>query len=43
VVRCGGEIGAYTAQPNFHKWEMLRALPRTRHSGEYLLYAVDCN
>jgi hypothetical protein len=43
VVRCSGEIGAYTAQPNFRIWEMLGALPRTRHSGEAQWYAVGRN
>jgi hypothetical protein len=23
MARCGGEIGAYTTQPNFHRWENL--------------------
>jgi hypothetical protein len=31
-----GEIGAYTTHPNFYRWEMLRALPRTRYNGEVL-------
>jgi hypothetical protein len=43
VVCCGGEIGAYTVQPNFHGWEMLGALPHTRYSGEVLWYAVGRN
>jgi hypothetical protein len=43
VVRRGGEIGAYTTQPNFHRWKMLEALPRTRYSGEELWYAVGRN
>jgi hypothetical protein len=43
MVRCGGEIGAYIVQPNFCRWEMIGALPRTRHSGETLWYAVGYN
>jgi hypothetical protein len=43
VIRCGGEIGAYIAQPNFRRWEMLEALPRTRHSEEALWYIVGRN
>jgi hypothetical protein len=35
-VRFDGEIGAYTAHPNFHRWEMLGALPRTKYSEELL-------
>jgi hypothetical protein len=43
VVRCGDEIGAYTSQPNFRRWEMLGALPHTRYSGEVLWYAFGQN
>jgi hypothetical protein len=43
VVRCGGEIGAYTTQPNLPRWEMLGALPRARHNEEALWYAVGHN
>jgi hypothetical protein len=43
VVRCGGEIGAYTTQLHFRRWEMVGALPRTRHSGEALWYVVVLN
>jgi hypothetical protein len=32
----GGEIDAYTAHPNFRRWEMVGALPRTKYSGEVL-------
>jgi hypothetical protein len=35
-VRFSSEIGAYTAHPNFRRWEMLVALPCTRYSGEVL-------
>jgi hypothetical protein len=35
-VRFSGEIGAYTAHQNFHIWEILKALPHTRYSGEVL-------
>jgi hypothetical protein len=31
-----GEIGAYITHPNFRKWEMFEALPRTRYSEEVL-------
>jgi hypothetical protein len=37
MVCCGGEIGAYIAQPNFHKWELLGALPRTRQRGSTMV------
>jgi hypothetical protein len=43
VVHCEGEISAYTTQPNFRRWKMIEALPRTRHSGEVLWYAVGRN
>jgi hypothetical protein len=43
MVHCGDEIGAYIAQPNFHGWEILKALPRIWHSGKTLLYVVDRN
>jgi hypothetical protein len=33
VLHCGGEIGAYTTQPNFCRWKMLEALLHIRHSG----------
>jgi hypothetical protein len=35
-VHFGGEIGAYTAHPNFRRWKMLKALPHTKYSGEVL-------
>jgi hypothetical protein len=43
VEHCGDEISAYTAQSNFCRWKMFGALPRTRHSGETLWYAVGHN
>jgi hypothetical protein len=43
AVHWGGEIGAYTTQPNFRIWEMLGALPRTRYSEEVLYYVVGRN
>jgi hypothetical protein len=42
-IRFGGEIGTYTAHPNFRRWEMLGALPRTKYSEEVLWYAVGHN
>jgi hypothetical protein len=43
MVRCGGEISAYTTQTKSHKWEMLGTLPHTRRSRETLWYAVGRN
>jgi hypothetical protein len=35
-VHFGGKIGAYIVHPNFRRWKMLGALPRTKYSGEVL-------
>jgi hypothetical protein len=35
-VHFGGKIGEYTAHLNFHRWEMLGALPRIRYIKEVL-------
>jgi hypothetical protein len=33
-VCCSGEIGTYTAQPNFRRWEILGRYPHTKCNGE---------
>jgi hypothetical protein len=33
-VRYGDEIGTYTAQPNFRRWEILDWFPRTNYNGK---------
>ena len=39
-VRCGGDIGMYTAHPNFRRWEIFGWFPRTNYNEEAIWYAV---
>ncbi|KAJ0443929.1 hypothetical protein HanIR_Chr05g0213471 [Helianthus annuus] len=43
MVRCGGDIGTYTAQPNILRWDRFGSLPETSYNGEYSWLAVGLN